>query len=737
MPWRWLLTAGMLLSGWGLAQAQQPLRARFEFPLREGGTGVIEADSIVQEEGLWRALGNVEVRYKDITVLAHRIIYDPVTKDARLESKDDPSERNVEVKRTVEWLRARRGEINLDTDTGTLYDVDGFTEAELFVRAASITKTGPDTYVARNGLITACEAAVPTWSFHTSKANIRVDSWVRSRNTALKIKRVPVFYLPFLIFPSGKKERQSGFLLPSTGNSSNKGRRISQSFYLTLGRSADLVYNQDYFSERGFGYGFVFRYRPNQVSRLVLDGYAVKDRLDQGGGSLNGEGETHFGGFRAVSVFNLVSSFEFRQVFSDNFFAATRPTELSQLFISRSDKTRSLNFLASREETAFPGPNAVIRAFPQVSFRLSGQRLFDSPFFADLDVSAAGLNRSDNLFETPGLTQRLDLFPRFYFSLPLGQGLRLTPKVGFRSTFYSDSLEVGNDDTQLRSSSEDLVREYVDFSLDLRGWGLSKVYRDSSGQARFKHLIEPSLRYRYIDGIGSDFFRTLRFDELDAVADTNEVEVALHNRFFVKRGGQTWEWLSVKLAQKYFFDADFGGALVEGRVNQFFPLYTITGFQYAALARNSSPLTTVVRLTPHPRISFDLRTDYDTDFDRFRNVSLTGVLNYGDLYLGTTYFNTQQLEAGTFKRNQLQQQVAYGDIGDGFSMSGLYSYDLELTRFLNYRVRGSYFKGCCGVSVEFQGFNLPGIREERQVLFSFYFKGLGYFGNIEHPDRVF
>ena len=732
---RWLLTAVIVLSGQGILQGQ--LRPRLEIPLREGGTAVIEADSMEQEGGVWKAEGDVVVRYKDITILAHRIFYDPVSKDTRLESKDDPSEHNVEVKRAVEWLKARRGEINLESDTGTFFDVDGFTAEDLFVKAASITKTGPDTYVARNGIITACDEAVPKWSFHTGKANIRVNSWVRSRNTTLRIKKVPVFFLPYFIFPSGKKTRQSGFLLPSTGNSSNKGRRISQSFYLTLGRSADLVYSQDYFSERGFGYGFVFQYRPNQVTRLMLDGYAVSDRLDQGGSSLNGEGETYFGGFRAVSVFNLVSSFEFRQVFSDNFFAATRPTELSQLFISRSDGTRSFNFLASREETAFPGPNAVLRAFPQIHFRLSGQRILDSPFFADLDVSAAGLNRSDNLFDTPGLTQRLDLFPRFYFSVPLGQGLRLTPKFGLRTTFYSDSFDSGTEDGQVRTSSENVSREYADFSLDLGGWGLSKIYRDKSGQPRFKHLIEPSLRYRYISGIGDDFFRTLRFDELDAIADTNEVEVALHNRFFVKRNGQTWEWLSFKVAQKYFFDPDFGGALQEGRVNQFFPLYTITGFQYAAFARNSSPVTAVIRFTPRPSISFDLRTDYDPDFDRFRNVSLTGVLNYKQLYMGTTYFNTQQLEVGTFRRNQLQQQVAYGDIRNGFSLSGLYSYDLESTRFLNFRARVNYFKGCCGVSVQFQGFNLTGIREERQVLFSFYFKGLGYFGNIEHPDRVF
>ncbi|HSR52237.1 MAG TPA: LPS assembly protein LptD [Acidobacteriota bacterium] len=720
------------------ATAQQ--RTRAEFPTQEGLV-VLEADRVDVQGELYRATGQVVITYQDLTLRAHQVIYDPSTGQAQLESRPGAG-REVHLTRPgKEFLKAVRGDIDVEARTGTLYDVDGFTEQELFIRAASLTKTGPDIWVVRDGVITACEEAVPKWSFTLDTARIKVDSWTRTTNTVFKLKKVPVFYLPYLRFPSTKRERQSGFLLPSIGNSNNKGRRISQSFYLTLGRSADLVYTQDYFSQRGFGFGAIFRARPNQFTRIELDGYAVEDRLDQGGGSLNGEAETAFGGYRAVAKFNLVSSFDFRQVFSDNFFNAVRSTEASQVFISKSVKTRSVNFMASREETAFPGPNAVVRALPAFSFRLSGERLFDSPFFADFDASAAGVSRSDSGLETPGLTQRLDLFPRVYFSVPLGEGLRLTPSLGVRETYYSNSL-FEDEDGGRSVSGEDFNREYVDFTLDLEGWGLSKIYRDGDGDPSWKHVIEPSLRYRYINGIGSDFTRNLIFDELDAVADTNEVEVGLTNRFFVKRGGEIREWLSLKVAQKYFFDADFGGALQEGEVNQFFPLYSLTGFQYLAFARNSSPVTVLARITPLRRVSFDVRSDYDPDFNRVRNFSITGRLSVKDLYLGTTYFKTQELEIGTFQRHQLQQQFAWGDLENGFSLSGRHSYNLENDRFLNWRLRLNYFKGCCGVSVQYEGFNLVGddgrrLRDEQAFLFSFYLKGLGFFGNIERPDRIF
>ena len=146
---------------------------------------------------------------------------------------------------------------------------------------------------------------------------------------------------------------------------------------------------------------------------------------------------------------------------------------------------------------------------------------------------------------------------------------------------------------------DNLNRQYVDFTLALDGWGLSKIY--GPGRGAFKHLIEPLVRYRYTTGI-DEFTETVLFDEHDAVANTNEVEFGLVNRFFVRQkssgGSTTREWLSVKVAQKYFADPDFGGAFQPRSVNQFFPLYTLTGFHYGAVQRHFSPLTTVARLTP-------------------------------------------------------------------------------------------------------------------------------------------
>ncbi len=706
-------------------------RVRVELPYGNG-TVVIDADQIEKETAdTWVATGQVVVTYGESILKSERLIY-------RQDLERIISETPLELTKGIQWLKGSSGEFNLGDGTGEIRDADGFTDEQLYVKARVLYKTGPDTYRAEDGLLTACEEAVPKWSFRIDRANLKVDGRATLRHTVFKVKKFPILYFPFLTFPTAKRERSTGFLLPSIGNSNNKGMRFTQEFYLVLGKSADVLLREDYFSRRGFGHGVIFRMRPRHDTYLRLDGYTIDDRLNQGGASLTGTGETHFGpGFRLVADFSLVSNFVFRRVFSDNFFLATRPSEASHVFLSNNFGSKSFNFQVERQETFFSGRNTVIRHSPGLSFGVSGQRIPHTPLYFDLDAAAEGLSRVDNRIETPALTQRLDLHPQIYFSVPLFQGLRMTPRLAGRETFYSDSVR-SDDQGNREVVAENLTRQYFDFTLDLRGWGLSKVYRRPES-ADWKHLIEPEFRYRYTQGI-DEFREIIRFDENDTIADTNEVEYAIVNRFFVKRtpdgDASSQEWLSVRVGQKYFVDPDFGGAFRSGSVNQFLPLYDLTGFPYGGLQRSFSPLTTSVRFNPDRRVSFDVRGDFDFAFDRFRNFSVTGFYLRRRFNFSASYFLTKQLEAGTFENNQIQGRIGYGNPRQGFSVTSSLVYDARTRELLHIRARSTYAWECCSVAIELERLEL-GLREEQQIRFSFYLKGIGAFGTIRRPDRVF
>lgn len=711
-----------LLMGFSVWAQERPT---VEVP-HEDDTLTITADTIeTRGSETVVAEGDVVATYRDATLKARVLTYSFGTEHVTVEG-------DVEITRPAQWMRGSKAEINIKDDTGVIYDASGFTE-DLYIAAETVTKIGPDTYVAKNGFVTACDDSVPKWSFQAKSATIRPESTAKVSHTLFRVKKVPIFYFPYMVLPTGKKERSSGLLLPTTGTSSNKGRRISQSVYFVLGRSADVTYQADYFTERGLGHRGIFRTRPSDSTRLHLDLYAVDDRKGQGGVSLEGFGETRFGnGFRGVADFNLVSSFLFRQVFSDDFFRATRPNESSRLFVTNNFQSKSVNMLLSSEETLFPERTVLIQTLPGFGFRISGQKIASSPVYLDLDGSVEAVRRQDALIETPGISQRLDLFPRLYLSLPLFQGLKMTPTLGVRETFYSDGLSPTEDGITVTGDS--VHRQYFNFAMDLKGWGISRVYSPESGR-RWKHLIEPTLRYQYITGI-DNFDRIIRYDEKDAVANTNEVEYSLYNRFFF--GGKTGahEFLSVKLSQKYFFEPSFGGALRPGSINQFFPLNTITGIPYLIKERKFSPLTGLVRFMPSPSYNFDLRGDYDFETEKFRNFSVTGFMNRRHFTLATTYYVTNELLEGFLSKHQIQGNVGLGNFTKGVSSVAGFSYDVRDNRLLNHLVRVSYNWDCCGISAEVFGFSLL-TREERQFRFSFFLKGIGSFGTIRRPDNIF
>ena len=144
-------------------------------------------------------------------------------------------------------------------------------------------------------------------------------------------------------------------------------------------------------------------------------------------------------------------------------------------------------------------------------------------------------------------------------------------------------------------------------------------------------MIEPYITYRRIAGI-DDFHRIIRFDYVDAIANTNEVEFGLTNRFFTRRSTesvgptaarlarekkdslatQPYEALTITVRGKYFFDRFFGGALIPGQRNQFYPIDTFSAFSYGAVPRRFSPLNIDVRYRPTQHTFADFRSDIDT-----------------------------------------------------------------------------------------------------------------------------
>jgi len=693
----------------------------------------------------------------------------------------------------MQRITGTRAEWNYRTKTGFFVNSTGFTNqtddgTRIYFTADRVDKVSLDTIIATNVQVTACDEDVPKWSFHANRAKIKTGDRVRVYSPSMRLKNVPVLYSPYLSI-SLKRDRASGFLTPTFSGSGKKGFRISNGYYLTLGRSADFTLRNDIFTGRGIGVGADLRTRANSRSYFNMGFYAIKDRIfgakaspqdpDQGGSSFYADGVHYFpNGFLAAADINITSNLAFRQLFSDSIQQAISPEERSQVFVNKNHHDFSFNFLARTQVTSLPTARIRLRELPSITIdkRASPLSFFKNfPLYFSFEGGAEGLSRKETIEDpvafqndvggaaiiSPSLVQRLDFHPRVALPLTFA-GFSVTATASARATFYSNSL----DPTDRSVLSRNLTRGYGEFELDVRPPAFAKDFYRKKGFS-FRHLIEPYVIYRKISGI-NEFDRLIRFDYNDAIADTNEIEFGISNRFFTRRstenvGGeaaralaetkgslstQPYEVLTVTLRGKYFFDPFFGGALKPGRRNQFYPINTLSGFSYGGIPRRFSPLNIETRYRPTSDIFVDLRTDLDTRDGGLRSISTTFGINKPLIQAFQSFYYTRAIELvpslaqfadargnepGTLRGSQWSPSIFLGNRERGLFGGTSFFFDFQTrpdrgnSSLISSTVTLGYTWDCCAVTVQNYTFNV-GVRKENRVVFSFRLNGIGTFG---------
>jgi len=498
-------------------------------------------------------------------------------------------------------ITAHRAEINNLTHRGTFWETTGFTNRTetgeyLFFTAERVIKTGPDTYELYNATITACEDTTPKWSFTSKRADMRIDDKVKLYNAVFRVHGIPALVFPVMWLPTTKDERKSGFLIPAPGNSNQKGRTLTESYFQTLGKSADITLSTYYYSLRGLGVGSYFRAQTDDNSFVRFSFFSVKDRLfgpagpDQGGTSINGYGVQYLpDGWLAAGSLSITSSLAFRQVFSDSLSQVINPTQDTIGYLTKNAPGYSINFMAENETTTLFRPSQLqaskgddfdvtLRHLPEADITGYDKAIwpnlpiyfsFDSSFGAvsrleAFDGPTIGISNTKVLF-TPTIG-RFDLAPTITAPLPEFGGIQITPSLTLRDTYYTGSQNPNapffNPDYDalpgnpkltpggpgfvpalqefVPGSSDRLLggsinRHYGELDVDVRLPALAKDYRKDDPAHAFRHVIETYMTYRLISGIGGEFNNIVLFDDRDAVANANMLEYGVINRFYLTR----------------------------------------------------------------------------------------------------------------------------------------------------------------------------------------------------------
>lgn len=668
----------------------------------------------------------------------------------------------------------------------------------------TVEKTGPNRYVVFHGTITTCQEPRPKWEFAAGKVTVEAGGYATIYNSVFRVEGVPVLYLPWVTYPVEREMRKSGFLMPHIGHSSIKGTILGDSYYWAISRSMDVTFGADYYSRRGWAPQFEFRARPNEKSFLDLSLFSVFDRgigtppVKQGGEDVKLNGETTYHGYRAVVDADYLSSYVFRLAFYDVFAQAVNSEVKSQAFLSKTTNGFSYNAAAERYqnfESTTAGDAISILHTPEFDVSSAERKIAKSPLYWSFRGSLDGLSRSDPTFSTAPLLGRFDFRPSL--TLPMiFRGWSLRPELAEEETFYTQQLDPNN--TFGVASSHAINRQALETSVELRPPPVERVFERQWWGRKWKHVVEPRITYNYVTGV-NNFSHILRFDDRDVLSDTNEVEYAVVNRIYAKRvgamdgcpaGGEkndgdvnsttnddeslvnfpkrgaasrnadAWrnpaqecsggptvrEVITWELAQKYFLDPTFGGALVPGRRNVFTTTADLTGIAFLMSPRHLSPLVSHLRVQTTART--DAEWDLDYDFTSGKINASTALVNYrfanftvggGHAMLlvpGETA--VQNAIPGPSRFNQFRLLLAYGGTNKkGFSGAANVGFDANLN-FLQYAaLQTAYNWDCCGLNVEYRRFALGSVRNENQYRFTFALTNIGAIGNLKREERLF
>jgi LPS-assembly protein len=471
---------------------------------------------------------------------------------------------NLTFHSETEEATAWEAKLNLEDNTATIRDATLFIpESNLHFTGETVEKTGNLTYHLQNSTMTTCTTGngeSPPWSFSAADASLDLEGVVVLKHSTLRIKGIPVFYFPYMIYPANRK-RRTGFLLPEFSQSERSGTGVITPFFVNLSPSADLTLYPGYLTDRGMVAGAEFRYVGDSGAKAMLAFSYLHDKLDdtidddyKDDGYLRSESHRYW--LRGMMDYDfgddlmgridldMVSDRDYLQEFQKSVVGFKAGNYALENMFDRGLMEMTVPFRESRVQLAknwdsvFLGGEFVGVDDIQDDDRDESEiQTLPKIFFAgNLNVPATSLNLLwDSQYEYFWREQgvgghRLDVNPRLVTPLPFGgRWLEGTVTTGFRQTSYfiedfgSDRLAWDKDDNQNRTA--------FDAGINL-GTTLNRDYAVNWGSIqRFNHSVRPEISYDYMD-VGSEDDLPY-FDSLDRLSEINKFRYEIRNDFLL------------------------------------------------------------------------------------------------------------------------------------------------------------------------------------------------------------
>ena len=475
-----------------------------------------------------------------------------------------------------------------------------------------------------SSIISSCGCLDPIWSIRSSSANYDTeDKWINAYNSRLYVKDVPVFYTPYLGFPTDKT-RRTGLLLPTLGYSGDEGIYYSQPVYFAPAQNYDLELVPQIRTLRGQGIYSYFRYADSPDSVLNIKSGVFKENEEYKDENLLDNSE-HFG---------LNVDYNRRNIFADGqnddglFTSLKYLNDVEFITLENDDTTVStdkkveskINYFYNTPDyytgaysryyidTSKESNQNTLQELPQAHFHSYNKEVFLDNLLYSVDAKAINYTRPEGL--TAGIYE-------------------LSAPISYNKYFFDDYLyltvenktivtkyDYSNFDS-LRYEDGDLIQNRTSV---LVGTDLIKPYQDYLHTANLnaEYVVPKNLKETgdlYDITVDKDSLKGKELKAFPIIQEQKNINLALNQSLYSKYSLQ--QLINHKMSQSILYDE------LDSPKLQNYENYLKINHDFGTISG---------------------KTVYNVQDSQFIENSANSILTYDDLSLGLGYYNSKDTE---------------------------------------------------------------------------------------------
>ena len=689
----------------------------------------VDADNLQgHQDRELEAEGTVRLRRRGQAIYADWLRYDKPADEVHARG-------NVRLEQRGDVLEGTEMRMQLDSGRGSVekpaYEVR-VNATRGHGNAERIEMEGDNKYKVLGGNYTSCDVGETDWFVRAKEFEIDKDRQIgTARGAHVDFFGVPILYSPYLSF-SLDRQRKSGLLSPTFGNTGNSGTEFSIPYYWNIAPNYDATITPRVMSKRGEMLSTEFRNlgerSRGELRYEIIPRDRVKNDSDRYAVNLQQTKSWENGWAANVNI---------QKVSDDTYFTdlTTQIASTSQSILPRSgtigksgnwlnDGTWSTSASVQRWQTL--QTNAATPLTPpynrsQLTFAASKQNVG----YADLDLYSSAVE-----FTHPSLPNGRRYLAYPSASLPLQNSFAyITPKVGMHLTHYDLDQATTTVPDQNRSLPIFSTEGGVVFERNtaMFGQGLLQTF-----EPKFYYVYIPTRAQNQIPNFDSAFqdisFATLftenQFSGYDRINDANQMTTGITTRLLQQDSGV--ERIRMGVAQRYYFKTQ-----------------DVTLPNVSARGSNSSDLLAAVSGTVAPHWTVDAGWQYTTDLSQTQRFNSSvryqpepgQVVNVAYRYtngsLATTSQPVSALATAIPSLNTLRQVdlSTQWPLTSHLSAVARYNYSIQDSKALETLMGMEYNAGCWAFRIVAHKFTTAAATQVTSVFMQLELNGLSKIGS--------